>query len=126
MGFISSRKITRRTNGCLYRDRFSFRANTSEVKAYETTDAIKNGADEVDMVINVGALKSKQYKKFKQTSKQSLKRKDKALVKVIIETALLDNEEIVKACELAKAAGADFVKTSTAFQLVGQSLKMFA
>ncbi len=59
---LAAEKLQGRTNGCLYRDRVSFRANTSEVKAYETTDAIKNGADEVDMVINVGALKSKQYK----------------------------------------------------------------
>ena len=89
-------------------------------KAYETADAIKNGADEVDMVINIGALKSKQFKKFKRISKRLLQQlKTKALVKVIIETALLDNEEIVKACELAKAAGADFVKTSTGFSTGG-------
>ena len=90
------------------------------VKAYETTDAIKNGADKVDMVINVGALKSKQYKKVQADIEAVVEAaKDKALVKVIIETALLDNEEIVKACELAKAAGADFVKTSTGFSTGG-------
>ena len=84
------------------------------------TSAIKNGADEVDMVINVGALKSKQYKKVQADIEAVVEAaKDKALVKVIIETALLDNEEIVKACELAKAAGADFVKTSTGFSTGG-------
>ena len=93
---------------------------TSEVKAYETADAIKNGADEVDMVINIGALKSKQFKKVQADIEAVVAAaKDKALVKVIIETALLDNEEIVKACELAKAAGADFVKTSTGFSTGG-------
>ncbi|KAF1301647.1 MULTISPECIES: deoxyribose-phosphate aldolase [Enterococcus] len=99
---------------------FPLGANTSEVKAYEATDAINNGADEVDMVINIGALKSKQYKKVQSDIEAVVQAaKDRALVKVIIETALLDNEEIVKACELAKAAGADFVKTSTGFSTGG-------
>lgn len=99
---------------------FPLGANTSSVKAYETKDAIANGADEVDVVINIGALKSKQYKKVQQDIEAVVEAaKDKALVKVIIETALLNNEEIVKACELAKAAGADFVKTSTGFSTSG-------
>lgn len=99
---------------------FPLGANTSEVKAYETTDAINNGADEVDMVINVGALKSAQYKKVQQDIEAVVAAaKDRALVKVIIETALLTKEEIVKACELAQAAGADFVKTSTGFSTSG-------
>lgn len=99
---------------------FPLGANTSEVKAYEVTDAINNGADEVDMVINVGALKSAQYKKVQQDIEAVVAAaKDRALVKVIIETALLTKEEIVKACELAKAAGADFVKTSTGFSTSG-------
>lgn len=99
---------------------FPLGANTSEVKAYETTDAINNGADEVDMVINVGALKSAQYKKVQQDIEAVVAAaKDRALVKVIIETALLTKEEIVKTCELAQAAGADFVKTSTGFSTSG-------
>ena len=99
---------------------FPLGANTSEVKAYETTDAINNGADEVDMVINVGALKSAQYKKVQQDIEAVVAAaKDRALVKVIIETALLTKEEIVKACELAQAAGADFVKSSTGFSTSG-------
>lgn len=103
---------------------FPLGANTSEVKAYETQDAIKNGADEVDMVINIGALKSKNYKQVEQDIKAVVDAaKDKALVKVIIEISLLNREEIVKACELAKAAGADFVKTSTGFSTGGATVE---
>ena len=103
---------------------FPLGANTSAVKAYETTDAINNGADEVDMVINIGALKSKQFNKVQQDIEAVVEAaKDRALVKVIIETALLTNEEIVKACELAKIAGADFVKTSTGFSTGGAKVE---
>ncbi|MTD40032.1 deoxyribose-phosphate aldolase [Erwinia sp. CPCC 100877] len=102
---------------------FPLGANTSEVKAYEAADAITNGATEVDMVINVGALKSKQYKKVLKDIQAVVEAaKDKALVKVIIETALLTDEEKVKACELAKEAGADFVKTSTGFSTGGATV----
>ena len=102
---------------------FPLGANTSEVKAYEAADAINNGATEVDMVINIGALKSKQYKKvLKDIQAVVDAAKDKALVKVIIETALLTVEEKVKACELAKEAGADFVKTSTGFSTGGATV----
>jgi deoxyribose-phosphate aldolase len=99
---------------------FPLGANTSEVKAYEAADAIKNGADEVDMVLNIGALKSQQHEKVLADIQGVVAAaKDKALVKVIIETALLTDEEKVKACELAKQAGADFVKTSTGFSTGG-------
>lgn len=99
---------------------FPLGANTPEVKAYEAADAIKNGANEVDMVINVGALKSQQYDYVRQDIQGVVDAaKGKALVKVIIETALLTDEEKVKACELAKEAGADFVKTSTGFSTGG-------
>lgn len=99
---------------------FPLGANTPEVKAYEATDAIKNGANEVDMVINIGALKSQQYDHVRQDIQGVVDAaKGKALVKVIIETALLTDEEKVKACELAKEAGADFVKTSTGFSTGG-------
>lgn len=99
---------------------FPLGANTPEVKAYEAADAIKNGANEVDMVINIGALKSQQYDHVRQDIQGIVDAaKGKALVKVIIETALLTNEEKVKACELAKEAGADFVKTSTGFSTGG-------
>ncbi|UKU91243.1 deoxyribose-phosphate aldolase [Enterococcus faecalis] len=99
---------------------FPLGANTPEVKAYEAADAIKNGANEVDMVINIGALKSQQYDYVRQDIQGVVDAaKGKALVKVIIETALLTDEEKVKACELAKEAGADFVKTSTGFSTGG-------
>ncbi|MGX7173503.1 deoxyribose-phosphate aldolase [Enterococcus ratti] len=99
---------------------FPLGANTAETKAFETANAIENGADEVDMVINVGALKSKQYERVQKDIEAVVEAaKDRALVKVIIETALLNDVEIVKACELAKAAGADFVKTSTGFSTGG-------
>lgn len=99
---------------------FPLGANTPEVKAYEAADAIKNGANEVDMVINIGALKSQQYDYVRQDIQGVVDAaKGKALVKVIIETALLTEEEKVKACELAKEAGADFVKTSTGFSTGG-------
>ena len=99
---------------------FPLGAHTPEVKAYEAADAIKNGANEVDMVINIGALKSQQYDYVRQDIQGVVDAaKGKALVKVIIETALLTDEEKVKACELAKEAGADFVKTSTGFSTGG-------
>ncbi|WP_142430006.1 deoxyribose-phosphate aldolase [Enterococcus faecalis] len=99
---------------------FPLGANTPEVKAYEAADAIKNGANEVDMVINIGALKSQQYDHVRQDIQGIVDAaKGKTLVKVIIETALLTDEEKVKACELAKEAGADFVKTSTGFSTGG-------
>ncbi|XUD02385.1 deoxyribose-phosphate aldolase [Enterococcus sp. AZ177] len=102
---------------------FPLGANTSEVKAYEATDAINNGATEVDMVINVGALKSKQYKKVSKDIQAVVDAaKGKALVKVIIETALLTDEEKIKVCTLAKEAGADFVKTSTGFSTGGATI----
>ena len=96
---------------------FPLGATPPEVKAYETQQAINDGATEVDMVINIGALKSKDY---------ALVERDVALVahachaggailKVIIEAALLTDEEKVVACQLSKAAGADYVKTSTGF-----------
>lgn len=102
---------------------FPLGANTSAVKEYETTDAIKNGANEVDMVINIGALKGGEYEVVKEDiQKVVAASKEKALVKVIIESSLLTDEEIVKACELAKEAGADFVKTSTGFANGGASV----
>ena len=91
----------------------------TRVKAFETRTAIEDGAQEVDMVINVGALKDGKYD-FVRSDIQTLKEvcgKD-IVLKVIIETCLLTDEEKVKACELAKA-GADFVKTSTGFSTGG-------
>lgn len=99
---------------------FPLGANTTEVKAFETKDAILKGAHEVDMVINIGKLKDKEYEYVKNDIKAVVEAaKGKALTKVIIETCLLTDEEKVKACELAKEAGADFVKTSTGFSTGG-------
>ncbi|MFE4024620.1 MULTISPECIES: deoxyribose-phosphate aldolase [Priestia] len=103
---------------------FPLGATTSAVKAFETTNAIENGADEVDMVINIGALKDKNYD-LVQSDIQSVvdAAKGKALVKVIIETALLTDEEKAKVSELAVKAGADFVKTSTGFSTGGATVE---
>ncbi len=99
---------------------FPLGAMTKEAKAFETSQAIENSASEIDMVINVGALKSKDYKFVKEDIEAVVNAaKGKALVKVIIETCLLTDEEKVKACEIAKEAKADFVKTSTGFSTGG-------
>ncbi|KAA9014548.1 deoxyribose-phosphate aldolase [Niallia endozanthoxylica] len=99
---------------------FPLGATTSEVKAFETKNAIENGATEVDMVINIGALKDQDYDAVEEDIKAVVDAaKGKALTKVIIETSLLTDEEKVKACELAVKAGADFVKTSTGFSTGG-------
>lgn len=98
---------------------FPLGANTKEVKGFEASDAVSKGADEIDMVINIGALKDHKddyvYEEIKYV-KECCKGK---LLKVIIETCLLTDEEKVRACELSKKAGADFVKTSTGFSTGG-------
>ena len=103
---------------------FPLGANTSTVKAFEAQEAIKNGADEVDMVLNIGQLKSQNYDAVQKDIEAVVAvAKDRALVKVILETCLLTDEEIVKASELAKLAGADFVKTSTGFSTGGATVE---
>ena len=103
---------------------FPLGANTKELKAFEALDAVNNGADEIDMVINIGALKDKDYEVVKNDIKLVVDiAKDKAIVKVIIETSLLTDEEKVKACEIAMEAGADFVKTSTGFSTGGANVE---
>lgn len=99
---------------------FPLGATTTNVKVFETKDAIENGATEVDMVINIGRLKEKDYDFVKEDIKGVVDAaKGKALTKVIIETCLLTDEEKVVACKLAKEAGADYVKTSTGFSTGG-------
>lgn len=98
---------------------FPLGANTSDVKAFETKDAIAKGADEVDMVLNIGALKSSDYELVLNDMKTVVEAANGTLVKVIIETCLLTDEEKVKACELAVEAGVDYVKTSTGFSTGG-------
>lgn len=94
---------------------FPLGANTSAVKAFETQDAVKNGADEVDMVINIGELKSGNDEAVEQDIKAVVDASGDTHVKVIIETCYLTDDEKVRACEAAARAGADFVKTSTGF-----------
>jgi len=99
---------------------FPLGASTTESKVFETEDAIMKGAEEIDMVINIGALKDGRYKHVLKDIKALVDvAKGKAIVKVIIETALLTDDEKIKACELAKEAGAQFVKTSTGFSTSG-------
>ncbi|MEC0309543.1 deoxyribose-phosphate aldolase [Paenibacillus lautus] len=99
---------------------FPLGAATSAVKAFEAKDAIANGATEVDMVINIGALKDRNDELvLKDIQAVVDAAKGKALVKVIIETSLLTEEEKVRACKLSVQAGADFVKTSTGFSTGG-------
>ncbi|UXR55113.1 deoxyribose-phosphate aldolase [Staphylococcus schleiferi] len=94
---------------------FPLGASTTETKAFETEDALRKGADEIDMVINIGALKDGRYADVQQDIEAVVKAAQGHTVKVIIETVLLTDEEKVKASELAQAAGAHFVKTSTGF-----------
>lgn len=92
---------------------------STAAKAMEAKMAVEDGAGEVDMVINVGALKDGDYKLVLEDIKAVKAACGQALLKVIIETCLLTDEEKVKACELSKEAGADFVKTSTGFSVGG-------
>lgn len=102
---------------------FPLGASTSEVKAFETKNAIQNGATEIDMVINVGALRGGDDESVKQDIAAVVQAAgDQALVKVIIETALLTEVEKRTACELAVVANADFVKTSTGFSSGGATV----
>ncbi|HDX9590214.1 TPA: deoxyribose-phosphate aldolase [Bacillus pseudomycoides] len=103
---------------------FPLGANTPETKAFETTDAIAKGATEVDMVINIGALKDKNDALVERDVRAVVEAaKGKALVKIIIETCLLTEEEKVRACELSVKAGVDFVKTSTGFSTGGATVE---
>lgn len=102
---------------------FPLGANTTEVKVFEAKDAIEKGAQEIDMVINIAMLKDKEYDYIENEIHQIVEAaKDKAIVKVIIETCLLTDEEKIKACELSQKAGADFVKTSTGFSTGGATV----
>ncbi|NJE28509.1 MULTISPECIES: deoxyribose-phosphate aldolase [Megamonas] len=102
---------------------FPLGANTTEVKVFEAKDAIEKGAQEIDMVINIAMLKDKEYDYVENEIHQIVEAaKDKAIVKVIIETCLLTDEEKIKACELSQKAGADFVKTSTGFSTGGATV----
>lgn len=103
---------------------FPLGANTTETKVFETQNAIDNGATEIDVVINIGALKNKNdalvEKEIRSVVNAS---KGRALVKVIIEACLLTDEEKVRACKLSVKAGADYLKTSTGFSLYGATVE---
>ena len=93
--------------------------HTTEAKIYEAKDAIANGASELDMVINIGALKAKNYA-YVQNEIEKLKEVcDNKILKVIIETCLLNEEEKIKMCEIVTQAKADYIKTSTGFSTAG-------
>ncbi|WP_217586748.1 deoxyribose-phosphate aldolase [Lentibacillus saliphilus] len=103
---------------------FPLGASAPEVKAFEVKQAIKDGATEVDMVINVGALKAHDDATVKDDIAKVVEAaRHQAIVKVIIETSLLNDDEKIRACDLAKAAGADFVKTSTGFSGGGATVE---
>lgn len=102
---------------------FPLGANTSAVKAFETKDAIANGADEIDMVMNIGALKDKNYDLVRDDVKAVVEAANGTLVKVILETCLFTEDEIKKACELCVEAKADYVKTSTGFSTRGATIE---
>lgn len=102
---------------------FPLGAQTTEVKVFETKEAVENGATEVDMVINIGALKDCDDDYVENDIKAVVSAaKGKALTKVIIETSLLTQEEKIRACQLAVKAGADYVKTSTGFSTGGATV----
>jgi len=92
---------------------------TTATKVFETKDAVANGADEIDMVINIGMLKAKEYDYVLDEIKQIKAACDGRILKVIIETCLLTEEEKIKMCEIVTASGADFIKTSTGFSTAG-------
>lgn len=102
---------------------FPLGANTTEVKIYETKLAIQDGANEIDMVMNIGALKSGNLILVEEDIRRVVLTAGERIVKVILETCLLSAEEIVLACQLAERAGAKFVKTSTGFGSAGATLE---
>ena len=93
--------------------------STTATKVFETKDAIANGAAEIDMVINVGMLKDKRYEELEAEIRQIHEACDGKILKVIIETCLLTDEEKIKMCEIVTKAGAEFIKTSTGFSTAG-------
>ena len=102
--------------------------NTTNVKVYETLEAIEKGSDEIDMVINIGWLKDKKYEEIENEIKSIKNVCGNKILKVIIETCLLENEEKVKMCEIVDKAGADYIKTSTGFSTNGatfEDIKLF-
>ena len=102
---------------------FPLGAMSTKAKAFETADARANGAQEIDMVLNIGELKAKQDAAVLADIRAVVEAADGAVVKVILENCLLSEEEIVRACHLCVQAGADFVKTSTGFSTSGATVE---
>ncbi len=102
---------------------FPFGASTVATKCFETKEAIKNGADEIDMVMNITAFKSKNYKFVLDEIKSVREITKGKILKIIIETAYLTKEEKIKAAQIVKEAEADFIKTSTGFTSTGATVK---
>lgn len=102
---------------------FPLGAMLTSAKAFEASESVKEGADEVDMVINIGAIKDKNWDFVRDDIKAVVEASKPAIVKVIIETCLLTDEEKVKACQLSEEAGAAFVKTSTGFSTGGATVE---
>ena len=103
--------------------------STTITKMVETAEAVENGADEIDMVINIGDLKEKNYEAIEKDIKAVRKACEGKILKVIIETCLLTDEEKIKMCELVSASGADYIKTSTGFSKGGatfEDIELFA
>lgn len=97
--------------------------NTTKVKVFETEDAIFNGADEIDMVINIGWLKDKKYEEILNEIKEIKQKCGEKVLKVIIETCLLTDDEKIKMCEIINQSGADYIKTSTGFSKSGATFE---
>lgn len=97
--------------------------NTTACKVFETADAVSNGADEIDMVINIGWLKDEKYDLILNEIKEIKQACNGKLLKVIIETCLLTDEEKIKMCQLVTEAGADYIKTSTGFSAAGATFE---
>ena len=103
--------------------------NTTAVKKAETEDALKNGADEIDMVINIGWVKDKKFAQIEEEIRTFKKACGTKILKVIIETCLLTEEEKIRLCEIVTASGADYIKTSTGFSTAGatpEDIALFA
>lgn len=97
--------------------------STTAVKMFETKDAVANGADEIDMVINVGMLKNKRYQEIEEEIRKIHEACEGRILKVIIETCLLTEEEKIKMCEIVTKAGAEYIKTSTGFSTGGATFE---
>lgn len=100
--------------------------NTTAVKEFETKDAIANGADEIDMVINIGELKAGNFDYVENEIRTLKKACGDKILKVIIETCLLNEDEKIKMCQIVTSAGADFIKTSTGFSKAGATFEDIA